>query len=344
MELKLLTKMRLAKNEVESGFKMVSFIKDYPDELQFQIAVPRDWNAILEKTVIPNSDTPIVTLGKLKSNLPSEAEMTISSAFLPREMHPSDWLEAWFVSQDYTAVDGRMVETSFGVISDIIATRTINKKAYICRLTAIKDADRIFLLVARVKTQKASEFDVFQDVFLMAIKTLKLLHPTKQKFAEAFDWVEFNLSSKMRCLVPYSWQKSDMVDVPPTGVGKVFKNQLKDVVLGSIFAIRVERIEGTPLNVESTLISKIKNNGFVINSESSKVISESTLSSGLKVVVKQQSADKDGNGYILMSTNYISEKGSFFLMLLSPDKITNFEAWAINRRAFQVIGNSVEFL
>ena len=322
---------------------MVSFIEDYPTELQFQIAVPRDWGVVPVKPSIPDPENPITILGKLKLNSSDKADIAVWSVFLPHEIHPADWLESWVNSQNYTVLDSRIAETAFGLVSDIIATRTISSHPCLCRLTAIKDADRIILLVARVTTQHPEEFTQFQESFLMAVQTLKLLNPTKQKFAEAFYWVTFELPSSIRFLMPHSWQQANMSDVPDGGMGKVFKNLQQDVVLGSIFVVSASQTFGNSIDIEKILVTKVKNNDFVIKPNSYKILSKTIPTSDIQVIMSQQTVSKDNNNYLLTSARYEYGDDSIVLMLLSPDKITHFEAWAINRRAFEILVNSVEF-
>jgi len=343
IELKLLTKMNLTRSEIEARFKMVSFIKDYPTEIQFQIAVPHDWGVVPVKPSIPDLENPITIMGRLKVNSSDKADIAVWSVFLPHEIHPADWLESWVNSQDYTVLDSRIAHTAFGLVSDLIATRTISSHPCLCRLTAIKDADRIILLVARVTTQHPDEFTPFQESFLMAVQTLKLLNPTKQKFAEAFDWVTFDLPSQIRFLMPHSWQPARMSDVPDGGTGTVFKNILQDVVLGSIFVVSASQTFGKSIDIENILVSKVKNNDFVIKPNSYKIISETMQRYDLKVIISQQRLSKDNKNYVLTSARYEYYDESLVLMLLSPDKVTHFEAWAINRRAFEILVNSVEF-
>jgi hypothetical protein len=344
IELKLLTKMNLSRSEIEASFKMVSFIEDYPTELQFQIAVPFDWGVVSVKPSLPDPENPITIMGRLKPKSSKKADIAIWSVFLPHEIHPSDWLESWINSQDYTMIDLRTRYTDFGFVSDLIATRIDNNQSYICRLTAIKDADKIILLVARVATQYPNEFTPFQESFLMAVQTLKLLNPTKQKLAEAFNWVTFDLPSKLRFLMPYSWQQEKMSDIPDGGEGKVFKNLLKDVVLGSIFVVSASKIFGKSIDIENILISKVENNDFVIQSDSYKIISEKMLTYDLRFIMKQRTVSKNDKDYVLVSSSYESYEKSIVLMLLSPDKKTHFDSWAINRRIFEILVSSVEFL
>jgi hypothetical protein len=342
IELKLLTKMKLTNNEIEAYFKMVSFIKDYPSEFQFKIAVPHNWGVVPIIPDILDSQNSIVMIGKLTSCLSNKADITIWNTSLPREVNPSDWLESWVKTQKYNVHDSRTAATTFGLVTDLITTQIVDKKSYICRLTAIKDADKIFLLVARVATQYPDEFSPFQETFLMAVQTFKLLNPSKQKFAEAFGWIEFELPKKSQFLMPHSWKQEKMTDVPDGGEGIQFKHTLQNIVLGSIFVVSASKSFEGSTDIEDILISKIKNNNFSIRADSYRVTSKKNLSNNLKLVMGQRVLYKDKKSYVLMNASYESAKINIVIMLLSPDKKTHFDAWSINRRAFEILVNSVE--
>lgn len=343
MSLELLIESSYTKEQVEEKFKYVEFIEGYNSILQFKVAVPHNWSVVSVKPKEPSVENPISLIGRLTSPINSNFDISVWSAYLASEIHPSDWLEIWCNSQAYNVLDKRIVQSSYGNIADILATKKFNNKNYLCRLFAIKDAERLYMLVSKVETVSAQEFELAQEISLIAIQTFSLLNPTKQKLAEKFEIKSFQTPEKINFVLPFNWIKEDINEVPDQGQGIVAKNRLNGEIVGSLFVVSSLINIKNLADIEEILIAKIYNNNFEPVKNSYELINESQPEQSLSVSIATRRALKNKNEYEILSARFHSSKSSITFILLTPAKATNFEVWAVNRRAFELAFNYLDF-
>ncbi len=348
MALTLLTESSYIQQDIELHFKAVDFIKGYDEALQLSIAVPKSWGVIEGKPQVATAENPLALIARLRANASDNADISVWCAYLVRELHPADWLEAWTQSQNYQVLDKRTVPSAFGTVADILATRDFNGKSYTCRLTAIKDAERIFLLVAKIHANDAAEFNQAQEDFLIAVQTFKLLQPTKLKYAEAFEWVSMALPQPIQFILPHSWHRTFQTEVPEGGQGILVENKLQDLTLGSLFIVTGAPDYQEPDAVEQVLVQKINNNGFELIEDSYQILNEGaanpqvTFVTAQRLAIKADEETKKNMEYVISSARFHTEKAMILFVLLSPSKTAHFEAWAINRRVFELAFNEMK--
>lgn len=275
-------------------------------------------------------------LGRLR---PPETEddtrIDVWCAFLPREIHPSDWLESWCRSQGYETSVKREVLSAYGLVGDRIATRGTGLNQRQCRLTAFKDADRVFLVVSCVGAFPNDRYQEMAETFLMAMLRFKLLQPTRLKFAEAMAWQELPGVFPQQFLFPVSWGTKSPGDVPPGTAGIQRENVLKDTVVGTLLAFALADPDELP-SVRSQSLEKLITNGYAKAQERSVNRMEDTAN-GARWVLMRDLITQRADATIRISIAEIAlARGGAFLMLLSPDRDTDFDTWAVNRRAFEI--------
>lgn len=332
----LLTKPTLSKEQVEANFHEFHLHNQLPSALRFRIAVPKDWRITDTNPQEPDPETPLVAIARLGPES-GEAEIMVWCAFLPREMHPVDWLTAWVRSQNYRVLAQRDAHTAYGVTGDLIAERVHRNQTQWCRLTTFKDAERIFLLQS---CAAETNFAGLQETFLLAVIRFGLLEPTKQKLAESFTWKTLAGAYPIRLLAPVSWVATDIAEPPVGGSGIQLENKLNGSTVGTLLVIR--GAQNTDLaSIEQVTLEKLANNGFQLAAGKAQTIS-TTERNGTRVTIAELDAVRAGARYHLKIARLLFADGMLLVLLVSPDQTVSFEAWAINRRAFEIAFNTVE--
>lgn len=345
---------------IEATYLDVLVRDGLPAGTGFSIALPRGW--AVERTsppVAPGPDAPIVPLARFHPGEPGAPgaeegagegiELVVWAAFLPREIHGADWLRAWMRSQDYRELDFRQAPSPTGMMGDALAVGRHGGALRLHRLLTVKDGDLLFLIDGRMPQGGRTDHRAMQEIVLLAAMRFRLAEPTGQTFAEGFEWAELKGADSVRFLASGLWRVTPGGDAPQDGASLVLDHVGPDGAAGRGSLIAVlgaaeatgEAAAASAAAIERTTLAKLANQGFTLSPEAVLVAEERTAGRG--IAVHRRKAGRAGTPMTVLSARIVLGEASHALpvclILLSPDGDAGapaFEAWAINRRAFEI--------
>ena len=359
---------------IEATYLDVLVRDGLPAGTGFSIALPRGWAVERTATAAPGPQAPIVPLARFypgesgATGAAEGVELVVWAAFLPREMHGADWLRAWMRSQGYRELDFRQAPSPTGMMGDALAAGRHNGALRLHRLLTVKDGDLLFLIDGRMiqggmAQGSMADHRVMQEIVLLAAMRFRLAEPTGQTFAEGFEWTALKGTHAVRFLASGLWRETPGGDAPPDGASLVLDHVGPDgsTGRGSLIAV-LGAAEGSgdaalaaAAEIERTTLAKLANQGFALSAETDLLAEERTAERSL--LLHRRKARRTGpQGSTPMTVlsarlalagdggrdgNGAGHSLPVCLILLSPDEDTAFEAWAINRRAFEIALSTV---
>lgn len=346
---------------IEATYLDVLVRDGLPAGTGFSIALPRGWAVERTATAAPGPEAPLVPLARFHPGEPGApgaaegVELVVWAAFLPREMHGADWLRAWIRSQGYRELDFRQAPSPTGMMGDALAAGRHNGALRLHRLLTVKDGDLLFLIDGRMTQGGQADHRVMQEIVLLAAMRFRLAEPTGQTFAEGFEWTELKGTHAVRFLASGLWRETPGGDAPPDGASLVLDHVGPDgstgrgsliAVLGAAEATAEASLAATA-EIERTTLAKLANQGFTLSADADLIAEERTAERS--ILLHRRKARRSGTSMTILAARIaLSEAGGadahslpVCLILLSPDEDSAFEAWAINRRAFEIALSTV---
>lgn len=343
---------------IEATYLDVLVRDGLPAGTGFSIALPRGWAVERTATAAPGPEAPLVPLARFYPGEPGAAEgveLVVWAAFLPREMHGADWLRAWMRSQGYRELDFRQAPSPTGMMGDALAAGRHDGGLRLHRLLTVKDGDLLFLIDGRMMQGGQADHRVMQEIVLLAAMRFRLAEPTGQTFAEGFEWTELKGAHAVRFLASGLWRETPGGDAPPDGASLVLDHVGPDgstgrgsliAVLGAAEATAAAALAAA-VEIERTTLAKLANQGFSLSADAEPVAEERTAERS--ILLHRRKARRSGTSMTILAARIaLSETGGaaahslpVCLILLSPDEDSAFEAWAINRRAFEIALSTV---
>ena len=311
----------------------------------FQLALPRLWTTQTAGAgVVPGPEMPVATIARFRPGAPNaagaaiEAGVDVWAAWLPRVINGSDWLRRWCVTQGHEIQAIRELPTPNGLMGDAVAISRATGRLH--RLVTMKDGDLIFLVDGSVRTMGVPDAPQLQEIPLMAAIRFRLLEPSGQRYAEPM--VETAISAgpvDASFLLPQSWDVEDAPDRPPGGAAKVMRSRLGELVTGTlVVALSPGSLDAEAL--ESMLVAKLGHQGYGID-EGALVLRGTRGQADFSLVQRQGRFQGQDLRLLCLRANGQAmsrgARGALSAVMISPAAASAFEAWANNRRVFEII-------
>jgi len=335
---KLLTEPVSDQGTLEQTYHLVPMGKEFPGPLGFQLVLPRNWRIELLDGTGPTDARPLVLMVRF-FNPDGPGETVIAGAYLPREVHPADWLRIYVANAGYQILDWRERPSRFGRVGDALVAGANETKGMGHRLTTIKDANRIFLIDSRM----AAPEPLSQEPGYMAVAHFRLLTPTGKPYAEPFRETDLAAERPVRFLVSGLWHEPEAGTTPPEGgaIRRFEHRSEDDVLLGSLVAVAGVAGRITAQELEETTFGKFEANG-IVRVAGPDLLSRYTHPDGsTELLARAWRAGREGQAVSLLSAQVTLHGVPVALTLLSPPPETEMELWAIHRRAFDIAVNSL---
>jgi len=331
----LLTKVKSAKQDIEKNYLHYNFKKGYKEDYQFTFMSPKTWKVLPDvKAQYPTNENLKLLAKIVDSQNIQNANITVWSALLTHEIHPSDWLENWLKNQQYQVLNSRTVPADYGHLGDFLA----RKEGHIFRLLVIKDGNRLFLLKAKANMKIYKQYE---ESFLLAIQSFQLLNPNKEIYAELFKQYTTKNPYKIALRYPTSWKyRAEKDDLAISSFSLI--NQKDKVMLGHINTVLAPAsLSIKPIDMLQTWIDKMKANNILaentINHAKTKQLKHG------KITTWKSKAIRDNASIELNSSIIEHKKGLLMFSLISPSKTRNHNSWAVNQRAYEILVNTATY-
>jgi len=330
----LLTQVTTAKQDIEKNYLHYNFKKGYKSTYQFTLMLPKTWKTDPAEAQYPTDENLKLLAKVVDSQNIQDANITVWSALLTHEIHPSDWLENWLENQQYHVLNSRTLPADYGYLGDFLA----RKEGHIFRLLVIKDGNRLFLLKAQTKIKTYKQYE---ESFLLAIQSFQLLNPNKEIYAELFKQYTTKKPYKIALRYPTSWKyRAEEDDLEIFSFSLI--NQKDKVMLGHINTVLAPAsLNIKPIDMLQTWIDKMKANNILaentINHAKTKQLKHG------KITTWKSKAIRDNASIELNNSIIEHDKGLLMFSLISPSKARNHNAWAVNQRTYEILVNTATY-
>lgn len=346
--LTLLTKPVSPKATIEENFIDVTVRKGVFPSGAFSIGLPNGWRMDQDEPgSVPGPNDPIVPIARFSPHLPDalgaleKPQIVVWAVWLPREIHGADWLHTWITSQGFTAIQARELPAKHGLMGDALVHREADNKRMLHRLFTVKDGDLLFVIDGRVEVSPASaaELEAMQEIMLMAMLRFRLLEPSGQNFAEPFEALTLAGShGQVAMMIPSAWHSETAADHPIDGAGQVISNVQAETTIGTILITLGGRGDSAE-EMEATTRAKLGGQGYEIASTGTVLIDRTVETTTAQVL--RFEASSDGQAIVLLCARMTFEQLPVSVVLITPTDSVLFEAWSINRRAFDILFSSL---
>ncbi|MQQ10609.1 hypothetical protein GFB49_19320 [Epibacterium sp. SM1979] len=338
--IELLTQPVSTKELIEATYMEAVVREGVFPSAAFKIAVPKLWQVeTIGADVFPDPNTPAVPIARFTPGRTSahgadmDAKVVVYSVFLPRVLNGSDWLRAFAPSQGLKLVGMRELPTAYGLMGDAVAYAPSTGRVH--RLLTVKDGDLLFLIDGSVHAQGNPSAPGLQEIGLMAAMRFTLLSPSGQHYAEPMNALEIRAKSHSASfLVPASWDPVQPVDTPPDGAAVHLLHLQDEVSAGSLSAVLAGSGNTTAEELEAVFLAKLRRQGFQL-SEAEPILHGSRGDINFNVV--QYRGFLRDQERIVLSLRAHANAMPFSGQIVSASDEANFEQWAINRRVFEIM-------
>ncbi|WP_029013076.1 hypothetical protein [Niveispirillum irakense] len=313
-----------------------------PAGLGFTLAVPQGWVYLPQGGQAPDQTTPVQPLALFRPAVEGAmgqaagAELVVWCALLVREIHAADWLRVWAASQHLDVLEMREVPSAQGQVGDMLAgSATSNGPRKLHRMMALRNGPWLYLLDYRFQAGDPTLVQARQEPALLAVRHFRPLVPAHNLDAEPMGEPVLAGVAPVIFRLPTSWRVVASPDYPAGGSALILTAARGDgAPSGLMLAVR-----GAPgadaAALENISIAKLVNNGYEIAAES-----RPAPPIGIATVT-QRDAGRQGAALTLLAARGQIDAAPFSLILLSPPPDASLEAWAINRRAFEIAVTSL---
>ncbi|MFN3145167.1 MAG: hypothetical protein ACE368_07780 [Paracoccaceae bacterium] len=247
-------------------------------------------------------------------------------------MNGSDWLRRWMMTQGLSPVALRELPTDFGLMGDALALHSTTGRLH--RMLTVKDGDLVFLIDGSVDPQGRPQDPMLQEIPLMAMIRFRLLEPSRQRYAEAMVDTRLTASGAEAVFpLPHSWFVDPAGDAPPRGSALRARLPRGEAVAGTLVA-SMANADFDAATQESVVFQKLLGQGIRFGEPE-------PLLSGTRGALTFQAFRRRGSGNggaaiaLCLRANGFARDVS--VTVIGPDAGTDFEAWAVNRRVFEII-------
>lgn len=299
--------------------------------IKFEIAVPVAWR-ILDQLADPSlAFRTIEYVDPLQS-----ATIKVQLTNQYRDVNPADWLSIAWDSAGGEVLHRRESSTPGGAVCDLLVRHVDKKGTSIWRSMIHKDGSRLFRVEARADEDLYANHA--EDLFV-SLSSFRLLHPENKPTAESLHDASFSLP------VPLTFQRLESWTVEPAIVDPDrcvlhLTSQHEGVEVGRI-TVEIRRpVENRSLNQLAIAFSEqLKSSGFRLGG--APILPITPPKRFQAAAVYQPTAQFEGDKLDSPVLLYQHEEAQILLALLGPSRETSPEWWAINKRAFEIVRDSL---
>jgi hypothetical protein len=264
------------------------------------------------------------------------AFVAISASRLPRDASSADWLWIEFQQTDRKILANRTVYTATGWDLDALASHQTSDGRTVSRNGVLKDGDVVFWIEAGASE---AAYPSMAQLLWQSVRSLRLLSPTGKRSAE--NLAEFTLTHQFPIAFQYpvSWELTQ-TEVGETDFLLDLHNRVKEQSVGRITiagelgpsATAAARLTQTYQDRLSQCDLRVPQLEFHVTAGTAD---------GPAFPVANTRGQSDGRVFDVGALLFPTHRGCLLLGNLSPTISEAPEWWAINRRAFEIVRDSV---
>ncbi|KHD11471.1 hypothetical protein PN36_29130 [Candidatus Thiomargarita nelsonii] len=326
---------------LESSFFKVQDKPYGNPELAYSLLVPKDWNvdSSLKAKTNQLGRERLKPLAIFAAPDGSHSFIQLHAIGLPREISAAHWLRHYAATTDRTIVELEELSVLF---ADSLMTFKIEDHTFVGRAAVRIDGDRLFMVFGFAIE---AAYQALAETFGLAISSFKLLSPSSRTSIEPHR--RHNLADIVQFDCPASW-KHKVPENPPIGKQAIDFYHFDD---NNAFQglIRVKAVSKTVVNqseevikntveeyADSNLILRDKLHSSPVGSYSAR------FSNGFLIIYGCTIEGNEENQQELWICAFEDEKHYIVTSLLTPSRRQIFYTWAFNKRAYEIVLESIQ--
>lgn len=303
---------------------------------RFELAVPVDCRIDSTNLVAANSSDGFSPLGFFTATGSRRFEVVVLASVLPREMNAGDLAEISADVLDGKVLQRRDWESTKGCQAEIFTSFEKGSETWLRHTRVLKDGSRVFRVDAAVP--EADYVNAAEDCAI-TVMSFRLLEPDKACYAENLEKCSLAQPLPFSFRYPRSWRFRDVFN-SEDHTKVAIDNILKQGIHGTVTVeVHLNRANVPSARYLRAFAQHIGNDGVRLSG--APVVQESPPKDWTAAYVFAPPASRDGRdlsvgGYLLERSDALAIIG-----IVSPSRVTGKWIWAINKRAFEIVRDSL---
>lgn len=312
--------------------------------LAFSVMLPKTWGVDSSLKVANGELTPAalkpLAIFRGMSGDEAYAYLQIQAMLLTREISAASWLQAWALSEGYTVRETRELSPLF---VDALLEFFIDETPFTMRAAVKLDGNRLFLVKAFVPSVA---YAAMEQTFGLMVASFELAQPGPTPHIESR--AHLHLAGRLRLQHPMSWRPRVLTDLPD-GRAAVDLYQIDDAdALQGLLRIKLAEKRVVPSS--STMLASAQAELAEADVTLEEEIHNGPIESPVELYKSGQLviylASINGSPTPQEVWIYLFETSTHFvaMTLLTPSREAQYYPWAINKRAFELVLDSIKFV
>jgi hypothetical protein len=304
-----------------------------PHWQQFETAIPAGWVSESPRLLRHQSFLVYSTM-RPKNRL--DAELRVGAAKPGRDVNPADWLEITWGSVGSQIIHRRDFRAHGGTHADMLVKYSDEKGTWISRSTIVKDGPRLYYIEARAAP---STYSTLAEDFLMCLASFRLLYPNSSATAELLSETMCRTPVLVRFQRPEFWLCSPPSENPETNSIQL-ESRFDNADVGKITVDLHEPGNGTSMyRMANGHADRLKQRGIHLDGAALIPLQASPPYHG--AVLYSPVATENGHEFEVPLLFLQHPTALVVLGLYTPSRNESPEWWAINKRAFEIVRDSL---
>jgi hypothetical protein len=331
----------ISDEQIKHSFNMVKDIPFDNESLTYQLLISKSWNPtsihLQEQPVInPEKMTGIgLFVGNQVQN--SRAFISLQVMELPQEINAADVLRGYVLANDYKLIT--LQEDSPKRVDSLVEFQ-MQGGDYLGRALMAITGNRVGFLLA---VGAPSEYEQLKDIFSLAIASFEMPHApqghieTWREYQMGVNWLHFY------CPTTWTFDYPDSSDLTDRFGLELYNTHANDEVIGIIRAKTVLKKDTTAIGDElEKFMDELQEMGVefgeIMNRQDLPVNSPFIAAHQViyQILDKQVGIVREAWVALLEDDQYLS-----FFALLTCRREEAFSVWAVNKRAWQIMLNTL---
>jgi hypothetical protein len=300
---------------------------------RFAITLPRRWQRRAFGTDTSHGAGMLACFGP-NDDVPSAVCVNVIES--DREVNPADWLEITYAAVGAQILQRRDAFGPQGKVSDMLVRCVEDNVPTIRRGILVKDGSRMFHVEARAAESAYAEFA--EDLFVCLI-SFELLNPTGELTSEPMIEEHHDGAVPFTFRCPCSWKTLQVAD---NGHGRILEltSQQDGRVVGRMIVEVRARSSGCDLQtLAAGHADRLRAAGIHFNG--APLVPIKPPERFQTAAVFAPAAECAGHTFDSPVLLFEHARGLVLLALLGPTRDESPEWWAINKRAFEIVRDSL---
>lgn len=325
----------LSRTDFESRFRIVTVGHRNP-QLAHQLATPRQCEFVPAKPLAPGNGGLFSPISRFESPADDRLAVTVSVSRLSRSAAPADWLRIELDQLRQVVVRRTDVNTPAGQSADVLTRITSDGRGRaVARHLVVADGPRVFRIEASVAE---SAYRLRAEDLMVAVASFRLVGAERSVGAEPLACTRLAGSGGRAVSHPASWKLEYESTAAELSQG-VLCSRFEGRVSGRICLLRASRSGADARAMTGAFLRWLQQTG--VHTRGAALHPVGRAAEWPRIHYFDGGGASDGAAFDTPALVCESADDWTLLGLVSPTYETSPQWWAINKRAFEIVRDSL---